>query len=497
MFESLKAGANWEMRAKLAALDASQAVVELAMDGAVLAANRRFLDLLGYSPEEVRGRHHSTLLDPAEREGAEYRAFWDALRRGEFRSGEYLRIGKGGREVWLQATYNPILDRRGRPFKVVKFASDITARRLEAADHEGQIAAIGKSQAVIEFDLDGRVLTANANFLSALGYSLDEIRGRHHSVFVDPAERDGAEYRRFWETLRRGEFQAAEYRRIGKGGREVWIQATYNPILDSRGRPSKVVKFATDVTRQVQERERRREVGRAVDADLDQIEAAISTANARAAGAAGASLQANDTVQAVAAGTEQLVASVGEIGVQTARASRISSDAVVEAERTRSIVAGLVGAAERIGAVVKLITGIAGQTNLLALNATIEAARAGEAGKGFAVVANEVKHLANQTARATEEIAAQISQVQGASGAAADAIGTIGGTIGKVNEISALIAAAAEEQGAVVREMSGKMRMTAEGVAEISHGMADIARATDEATASARKVKEMSRRLAS
>ncbi len=235
---------------QLNAVGKAQAVIEFKLDGTVLTANDNFLKVLGYTLEDVRGKHHSMFVEPAYRDSSEYRAFWEKLRRGEFEAGEFMRIGKGGKEVWLQATYNPIMDMNGRPFKVVKYATDVTDQKLRFADYEGQLNAVGKAQAVIEFKLDGTVVTANDNFLKVLGYTLEEIRGKHHSMFVEPAYRDSGEYRAFWEKLRRGEFEAAEFLRIGKGGKEVWIQASYNPIMDMNGKPFKVVKYATDITEQ-------------------------------------------------------------------------------------------------------------------------------------------------------------------------------------------------------------------------------------------------------
>ena len=237
-----------ELRGQLAAIHKAQAVIEFDLAGMVLNANENFLAVLGYTLEEIQGRHHGMFVDPAYRESTEYKQFWRDLNDGKFQAAEFKRIGKGGREVWIQASYNPIFDEQGKPFKVVKFATDVTARKLKDADYQGQIAAIGKAQAVIEFNLDGTVIHANDNFLKALGYTLDEIKGRHHSLFVEPAFRESGEYRQFWRDLNDGKFQAAEYKRIGKGGREVWIQASYNPIFDLNGKPFKVVKYATDVT---------------------------------------------------------------------------------------------------------------------------------------------------------------------------------------------------------------------------------------------------------
>ncbi|WP_066261584.1 methyl-accepting chemotaxis protein, partial [Hydrogenophaga flava] len=247
--QSKREAANWS--GQIDAIGKAQAVIEFDLSGKVLSANDNFLRALGYTLDEIRGQHHSLFVEPAHAASPEYRMFWDKLGRGEYDAGQYKRIGKGGKEVWIQASYNPILDPAGKPFKVVKYATDITAQRLQAADWSGQIEAIGKAQAVIEFDLSGKVLSANDNFLGALGYTLAEIQGHHHSMFVDPVERAQPAYREFWDRLGRGQFDAGRYRRIGKGGQEIWIQASYNPILDLNGKPFKVVKYATDVTAQV------------------------------------------------------------------------------------------------------------------------------------------------------------------------------------------------------------------------------------------------------
>ncbi len=239
-----------DIAAKLSALDRSQAVIEFDLNGVILHANAKFLAVMGYELHEIRGRHHSMFVDPADAKSDAYRQFWDKLRRGEYDAREYKRLGKGGREIWIHASYNPVLDRRGKPYKVIKYATDVTQQKQQDALVRGQLDAIDKSQAVILFNLDGSIVDANANFLSTMGYTLDEIKGRHHRIFVDPAYAAGQDYRRFWEKLGRGEYDANEYKRLGKGGREVWIQASYNPIQDSNGRPFRVVKFATDITRQ-------------------------------------------------------------------------------------------------------------------------------------------------------------------------------------------------------------------------------------------------------
>ncbi|MDX2263814.1 MAG: PAS domain S-box protein [Hyphomicrobiales bacterium] len=246
---------NASYRGQIEAINKSQAVIEFTLDGRVLAANDNFLSALGYARDEIVGRHHRIFMDPAEAATDAYRAFWEMLRRGEFQAGEYRRLAKGGREVWIQATYNPILDPEGRPLKIVKFAADITEAKLRNADSQGKIDAIDKSQAIIEFTLDGVILTANANFLTVMGYGADEVIGKHHRMFVEPPHDESPEYRGFWERLRRGEYQSGEFRRVGKGGRPVWIHGSYNAILDPSGRPVKVVKIATDITAQVRVRE--------------------------------------------------------------------------------------------------------------------------------------------------------------------------------------------------------------------------------------------------
>ncbi len=236
----------------LSALNKSVGVIELDMQGRVITANANLLSVVGYTLDEIRGMPHSRFVEPSYRDSPEYAAFWRKLRAGEFDAGRYKRVGKDGREIWIEATYNPIFDRKGRPYKIVKFATDITRQMIEEADLKGQVNAIRMSQATVTFDLDGMILDANENFLAAMGYTLAEVRGQHHRLFVQPSERDSEEYATFWARLRAGQYQAAQYKRLGKGGREVWILASYYPVLDPSGRPYKVVKLATDITAQVQ-----------------------------------------------------------------------------------------------------------------------------------------------------------------------------------------------------------------------------------------------------
>ncbi len=340
--------------------------------------------------------------------------------------------------------------------------------------------------------MDGTIITANPLFFSTLDYGLEEIKGRHHSMFVDAHERDSAAYKAFWQALNRGDYQAGEFRRIGKDGKEVWIQASYNPVLDRSGRPQKVIKFAADITAQVADRMRRARIQKEIDGDLGEISRAIALATRQAADAAAASGQTSTNVQAGATGAEEMAASVEQIARQMGEAATISDSAVRQGTHTNEIMAGLSSAANRIGEVVSLISTIAAQTNLLALNATIEAARAGEAGRGFAVVASEVKTLATQTAKATDDISRQIAEIQQVTGGAVQAIGEIVGTISKINEISTIVAFAVEEQNAVTREMSENMQSAAGAVATISGSLNEIAAATRQAEGAASKIKEAS-----
>jgi len=455
-----------DYRGQIDAINKSQAVIEFALDGTILDANKNFLDALGYALEEIKGKHHSMFVDPVYRQSGEYRLFWEKLGRGQYDAGQYKRIGKGGKEVWIQASYNPICDTKGKPFKVVKYATDVTEQKMRNADFEGQLAAIDKAQAIIEFSLDGTIRHANPNFLATLGYSLDEIKGRHHGMFVEPAYQQSPEYRAFWEKLGRGEYDAGRYLRIGKGGKEVWIQASYNPIFDMNGRPFKVVKYATDVTEQVKAshamelavKETQGVVTAAGNKDLTQrvplqgksgqiaelcagvnglletmstVVIEIKATSREIANASGeittATTDLSQRTEEQAASLEETSSSMEQISAtvkKNAENARQASDSAAGtsdvANRGGEVVAQAVTAmsaieesSRKISDIIGVIDEIARQTNLLALNAAVEAARAGEAGRGFAVVASEVRSLAQRSSQAAKDIKDLITRSNG------------------------------------------------------------------------------------
>ena len=617
-----------DLLGQVSAIHRSQAVIEFDLDGTILSANDNFLKTMGYSLDEIEGRHHEMFCEPAYSQSIEYKRFWQALNRGEFQPGEFKRVGKGGREVWIIASYNPILGEDGEPVKVIKFATDITASKAELkartdimnmtsivseSDLRGDIlsinekfcevskytkeeligkphnttrhpdmpkevfkelwATIGRGNpfrgviknrakdgtpyyvdaviapilgdngkpkkylgvryditemeterqnmrgvfraidaayAYIEFDTEGTVLSANQNFQTTMEYSLDALKGKHHRTFCDAATANSAEYAQFWPDLKAGRSKSGEFRRVTRTGKELWLQAVYSPVSDETGRVVKVVKIATDVTAAVNQRitlghvlkevsdsaQTLSSASEELSANSQQMVANAEETAAQAGVVSAAAQQVSTNVQTVAAGTEEMSASIREIAKNAQEAAKVAAIGVVAADSASDTISKLGLSSAEIGKVIKTITSIAQQTNLLALNATIEAARAGEAGKGFAVVANEVKELAKETAKATEDISQKIEKIQSDTSHAVAAISEINGVINKISDYQNTIASAVEEQTATTNEITRNISEAAQGSTEIAQNILGVAEAARNTTMGATDTEKAALELA-
>jgi methyl-accepting chemotaxis protein len=530
-----------DLEGRVAALGKSHSVIEFNTDGTIRKANENFLKASGYTLSEIRGKHHSMLVGPAYRDSAEYRAFWVKLGRGEFDTGEYELLGKDGHAIMLQGSYNPVFSPTGRLFKVVTHAIDVTATMVRRADVLGQLAAINKAQAVITFELDGTVRSANDNFLRTTGYSLDEIRGKHHSMFVDPEQRGSSEYRAFWLKLAHGEFDAGQYPRIAKGGRRIWLQASYNPILDATGKALHVVKYATDVTEQVSLATQLRSavedtkaaVAATMNGDLTRrigstdktgelaalsngvnslidILATLIAQIRETAGEVQTGLQeiaqGNSnlsqrtseqaaSLEETASSMEEMASTVKQTADNAGMANNLAIAAQAQAEKGGSVVGAAVSAmstintaSTKIADIIGVIDEIAFQTNLLALNAAVEAARAGDQGRGFAVVANEVRNLAGRSAIAAKEIKTLIKESvrRVAEGTrlvdeSGRSLNEIVSAVKKVTDIVGEIAAASREQSTGIEQVN-------RAVAQMDEATQQNAALVEEAAASSRAI---------
>jgi len=523
-------------KATLEALSLSLAIIEFDPTGKILSANENFCKALGYEASEIIGKHHSLFVEPEYVRSAEYGEFWNKLGRGEFDAREYKRIGKGGRNVWIQASYNPVKGPKGNVVKVVKVAIDITETKLQNAEFESKLNAISLVQAVIEFTPAGEIITANENFLKTMGYRLDEIKGQHHRMFVEPSYAASSDYQAFWRKLNAGEFIADGFRRIGKGGKEAFLQASYNPILDPNGKVAKVVKFATDITdlvdlgaglKRMAASDLEQPIQRTFAPALERSRLDFNTAqemlrstmlgitegvNLVATGGQEITKAADDlssrteqqaaSLEETAAALDQVTATVKKTTDGAKQARSVVSEARSDAETSGDIVRQTVEAMSRIekssqeiSQIIGVIDEIAFQTNLLALNAGVEAARAGEAGRGFAVVASEVRALAQRSAEAAKEIKGLITTSNTEVGHGVKLVAETGKSlariIGKVTEINSVvadIAAGAEEQSTALQQVNT-------AVNQMDHTTQQNAAMAEEATAAARSMMRETEKL--
>ncbi len=497
---------------QLAAISRSQATIEFDLTGKILCANDNFLNALEYSIDEVRGQHHRMFVEPDYAQSNEYAEFWRDLAAGKFASSEFKRITKSGKEIWIQASYNPIFDPKGRAYKIVKYATDITEQKLSSVDNDGKIKAISRSQAVIEFEIDGTIIHANQNFLDTTGYSIDEVKGKHHRMFVHPEYANSENFKQFWADLGKGEYKAAEYKRFAKDGRALWLQASYNPIFDAEGVPFKVVKYATDITPWKSELQviidslvalskgdlthrlgdsgsrDFAEMRTAFNETLDKLSEMVSDINFESSSIQEESEAIADsatdlsrrcelqaaTVEETSAAMEEMSSTVKSNAQNAKDATAAAKNATEHAELGGTVVNDAITAMSKIEAgsaevrkIIEVIDAIAFQTNLLALNAGVEAARAGEAGSGFAVVASEVRALAQRASESARDISELIetSEKQVAEGA---------GLVKKTGDALSEIVSAVTLVSTSIDEIFTASSEQATGVTEINQAMSEI-----------------------
>ncbi len=541
---------NADFSGQIQAISKVMGVIEFDLTGKIIAVNDNFAAVTGYRPSEIIGQHHRMFVEARFQSSAAYQQFWNKLGSGQPDEGQYKRIGKDGKEIWLQASYNPIFNADGKPFKIVKYATDITDEKLRNADFSGQIQAISKVMGVIEFDLSGNIIAVNDNFAAVTGYSRSEIIGQHHQMFVAPDEKGSQAYKNFWDKLGRGEPDEGQYRRLGKNGQEVWLQASYNPILNAEGQPFKVVKYATDITRKVAEALAMKQavhetadvvaatkahdltqristnnkqgeikqlcegVNEIVDAMCDiltTIQIAGETINSAASEISLGNNDLSQRTEEQASSLEETASSMEQIAANvrsnadnaklahsmTEEATDIASKGGEVFGKVVSTMAEITQSSSRIEEIISVIDGIAFQTNILALNAAVEAARAGEQGRGFAVVASEVRNLAQRSASAAKEIKLLINdsseKVSNGSQYVEHASGTMEQIVTVIDRFSQLIG---EITLATVEQSSGINQIN-QAVSQMDEVTQQNAALVEEAAAAAMSLVTQAERLKS
>ncbi|QDF28337.1 methyl-accepting chemotaxis protein [Halarcobacter anaerophilus] len=491
-----------EEKAQLSSIDEHFAVISFTPHGTIIKANKNFLDLLGYSLEEVVGKHHRIFCDKEYVNTQRYKDFWDKLAKGEAQISEFKRIKKDGTPIFIQASYTPVKHSNGKVFKVIKFAQDITKKKLENLYYKGQLEAISKSQAVIEFDMSGKVITANKNFLDAFEYNLDEIVGKNHSMFCEESYKNSDKYKEFWEKLNRTEYDAGEYLRIGKNGKKVWIQATYNPIIGIENKPTRVVKYATDIS---DKKNKMFEIEKNIQQLSDSLKH-LSNASESMSNDAKKTMngskevsesigQINLAVSNVSEKIESMLSSITSIAAASAQGEKVAKEAREQSQTTTSAMLKLDEESEKIGETINIITQIAFQTNILSLNAAVEAATAGEAGKGFAVVAQEVRNLAARSDEAAKEITKAVELIQSLIKNSLTSIHSIDSTIKEITDMSTDISTSIMQQQTISNELSSTALEASQGVNEVTNTMINVSKSAQNTKAESEETQNASEEL--